>query len=351
MQLKKITLLTLLVASATSLVFFSSCDRSGKVSAASASVNGKASANADAENLQGSSEDEPVKKIDPEANIPYEPIKIDTSGKWIVKGPKPLEGAILPDKRIIAFYGNLYSKKMGVLGEYPTQEMLTRLDTEVKKWEAADPKTPVQPALHLIIVTAQGQPGKQNRYSLRMPYKMIDSTLSIAKKRNAIVFLDIQVGHSTLKDEIPLLEPYLKLPNVHLGIDAEFSMKDGSVPGKKIGTFDAADINYATEYLQGLVKANNIPPKLLIVHRFTQRMITNSKDIKLRREVQVVMHMDGWGPSSLKRDTYRRYIYKEPVQYTGFKLFFKNDIKCGKPIMTPSQVLTIYPQPLYIQYQ
>lgn len=240
---------------------------------------------------------------------------------------------------------------MGVLGEYPTQEMLTRLDTEVKKWEAADPKTPVQPALHLIIVTAQGQPGKQNRYSLRMPYKMIDSTLSIAKKRNAIVFLDIQVGHSTLKDEIPLLEPYLKLPNVHLGIDAEFSMKDGSVPGKKIGTFDAADINYATEYLQGLVKANNIPPKLLIVHRFTQRMITNSKDIKLRREVQVVMHMDGWGPSSLKRDTYRRYIYKEPVQYTGFKLFFKNDIKCGKPIMTPSQVLTIYPQPLYIQYQ
>jgi hypothetical protein len=35
------------------------------------------------------------------------------------------------------------------------------------------------------------------------------------------------------------------------------------------------------------------------------------------------------------------------VQYTGFKLFFKND----KPMMTPAQVLALYPQPLYIQYQ
>ncbi|MCO4292496.1 hypothetical protein NF867_06460 [Solitalea sp. MAHUQ-68] len=347
---KRIPLLTLLVVSAFSSAFFSSCDRSSKASTGSV-INGKTSANADAANLSGSTESESVKKEDPEDKIPFQPIKIDTAGKWIVNGPKPKEGAILPNNRIIAYYGNLYSKKMGVLGEYPTNDMLSRLDAEVKSWEAADPKTPVKPALHLIVVTAQGAPGKKNRYSLRMPFKMIDSTLSIAKKRNAIVFLDIQVGHSTLKEEIPLLEPYLKLPNVHLGIDPEFSMKDGSLPGKKIGTYDAADINYASEFLQNLVKTYNLPPKILVVHRFTRKMVTNSQNIKLNREVQVVMHMDGWGPSTLKRDSYKSYVYKEPVQYTGFKLFYKNDIKCGKPIMTPSQVLTLYPQPLYIQYQ
>ena len=58
------------------------------------------------------------------------------------------------------------------------------------------------------------------------------------------------------------------MPNVHLGIDPEFSMKGGQAPGKVIGTFDAADVNYASEYLANLVKKNNLPPKILVLHRF-----------------------------------------------------------------------------------
>src|SRR4051812_37159207 len=39
----------------------------------------------------------------------------DSSGKWPVKNaPYPLPGAILPYKRVVAFYGNLYSKGMGI---------------------------------------------------------------------------------------------------------------------------------------------------------------------------------------------------------------------------------------------
>src|SRR5437764_403989 len=82
------------------------------------------------------------------------------AGEWPVRGPAPLAGAILPEHRIVAFYGNPFSKKMGVLGEYPVEEMLTRLDQEVARWREADPSTPVQPALHLIAVVAQGYPGK-----------------------------------------------------------------------------------------------------------------------------------------------------------------------------------------------
>src|ERR1700744_1878144 len=38
----------------------------------------------------------------------------DTTGKWPVKkAPYPLPGAILPFKRVVAFYGNLTAKKMG----------------------------------------------------------------------------------------------------------------------------------------------------------------------------------------------------------------------------------------------
>src|ERR1700743_579979 len=58
------------------------------------------------------------------------------STKWPVKNaPYPLPGAILPYKRVVAFYGNLSSKGMGILGELPPNEMLPKLKGEVKNWK------------------------------------------------------------------------------------------------------------------------------------------------------------------------------------------------------------------------
>lgn len=276
----------------------------------------------------------------------------DSSGKWPVKTEYPLPGAILPFKRIVAYYGNLYSKQMGILGEFPRKQMLDKLQGEVKKWQAADSTLEVIPALHYIAITAQQSPGKGGNYRLRMPFHQIDSVLSMAKEINALVFLDIQVGLSTLQKEMPEFEKYLKMPNVHFGIDPEFSMKGGQAPGKAVGSFDAADINYATEYLAKLVKENNLPPKILVVHRFTQAMVTNYKQIKIRPEVQIVMDMDGWGHQARKINTYRQFVHKEPVEFTGFKIFYKNDLRePNSHIMTPEEVLRLKPQPVYIQYQ
>jgi hypothetical protein len=277
----------------------------------------------------------------------------DTMGHW----PNhlrsyPLDGAILPFKRIVAYYGNLYSKRMGILGEYPPKELWKKLNVEVAAWKKVDPATPVQPAIHYIAVVASGTPGKDGKYRTRMPAHQIDSALAIAKMGNAIVFLDVQVAQSNVQQEIPMLEKYLKMPQVHLGIDPEFSMKDGHKPGTKIGTMDATDVNYCSDYLAKLVHDNNLPPKILIVHRFTQGMIRNYKNIKLHPEVQVVMNMDGWGEPILKRSTYKLYIYKEPVQFTGFKLFYKNDLKKAPNVMlTPTDLMKLKPQPIYIQYQ
>lgn len=277
----------------------------------------------------------------------------DTTGKWPIKNDViPVSGAILPFNRIIAYYGNLYSKKMGALGEYAPKEMWKMLNAEVKKWNKADSVIKAIPAIHYIATVASGTPGKNGIYNNRMPESQIDSALAIAKMHNAIVFLDLQVSLSNLKTELPRLEKYFKLPQVHLGIDPEFSMKTGAKPGKKIGTYDATDINYATDYLAQLVKKNNLPAKILVVHRFTQGMVTNYKSIKLRKEVQIVMHMDGWGEPELKKGTYRHYLYKEPVQFVGFKIFYKNDLKkAPNRLMTPDELLKLKPKPVYIQYQ
>ncbi len=271
---------------------------------------------------------------------------------WPASTVYPKIGAILPFNRVVAYYGNFLSKQMGVLGQYPEDEMLAKLDAEVKKWQEADPTTPVMPAIDYIALTAQASPGKDGKYRLQMPDTEIDKAVALAKKINGIVILDVQVGLSNLEAELPMLEKYLKMPQVHLAIDPEFSMKKGSRPGTVIGTFDAKDVNYAAEYLAGLVKANNLPPKILVVHRFTRPMVTNYKEITPLPEVQVVMDMDGWGSPSRKLGTYGAVIYGEPVQFTGFKLFYKNDIlPPSTHMMTPQEVLGLTPRPIFIQYQ
>lgn len=275
------------------------------------------------------------------------------SAKWPVKAPYPLKGCVLPFNRIVAYYGNFLSAGMGILGQLPPPVLAERLQQEITQWELADPATPVQPAIHYIAVTAQRTPGKDGRYRLRMPAGEIDKAIALATTMDALVFLDIQLGHSTLEDELPVLRPYLLRPEVHLGIDPEYSMKSGAVPCSTIGTLDAADINFAISYLARIVNELHLPPKILVVHRFTKGMVTNYKRIQTSPGVQIVINMDGFGFPGKKKDSYNAWVAGEPVQFTGFKLFYKQDLldKRGKTLMSPSEILQLYPQPIYIQYQ
>ena len=268
---------------------------------------------------------------------------------WPVKGPAPLPGSILPARRIIAFYGNPLSKRMGILGEFAAEDMLRKLDAEVAAWNRLDPEHPAQPALHLIVLVADAQPGTSGKYRTRHDSAMVEKVYGWAKSRNALLFLDLQVGQSTLKYELPWIEKFLKRPDVHLGIDPEFSMKNGGIPGKRVGTYDAADVNYASHFLAELVDRYKLPPKILVVHRFTPGGVTNTRKIALDPRVQVVMHMDGFGPSWMKRDTYWRDIKREPVQFTGWKQFTK--AKNDRPPTPRAEILRLWPVPLYIQIQ
>jgi hypothetical protein len=81
-------------------------------------------------------------------------------------------------------------------------------------------------------------------------------------------------------------------------------------------------------------------------------MVTNYKNITKKPEVQIVMNMDGFGFPAKKIDTYKSWIAGEPVQFTGFKIFYKNDIKSSPyRLMTPAEILNLNPSPIYIQYQ
>ncbi len=259
--------------------------------------------------------------------------------------------AMLPDSRIVAYYGNFYSAKMGILGAYPPDQVLAHLQKTVQEWELADPATPVIPAINYIAVTAQGSPGRDGKYRLRMPTSQIDKALAMADQVHGLLFLEVQVGLSTVPAELPLFASYLKSPNVELALDPEFAMSNGRHPGTIIGSMDAATVNQAAAYLAQIVQENHLPPKILLVHCFTDDMLTNDKDIQSLPDVQIVVAMDGFGHPHLKKAVYQGVIADQPFPYTGFKLFYKNDTLGNSRLMTPAEVLALKPKPIYIQYQ
>jgi len=58
--------------------------------------------------------------------------------------------------------------------------------------------------------------------------------------------------------------------------------------------------------------------------------------------------MDGFGFPAKKIGSYQIAVVTQPIQFAGFKLFYKQDTP---RLMEPAEVLKLYPQPVYIQYQ
>jgi hypothetical protein len=263
--------------------------------------------------------------------------------------PTPSEHAVLPNARIIAAYGHPASTRMGILGSVPPGRLEDSLAALVTKWQRADSTRTTLGALHLIATVAQGAPGADGYYRLRHPAKEIDRIIERARARGWITILDVQPGQAPLGPEIDRLMPWLAQPDVHLAIDPEFAMPAGQKPGGRIGTLDAATINPVLKRVAHLVDSLGLPPKVVIIHRFTGPMLTNERELLRDPNVQLVIQMDGWGTPTLKRATYRDVVSRRPVQYTGFKLFTtaRHD---GTP-MAPEAVLKLRPVPLYVQYQ
>jgi hypothetical protein len=73
----------------------------------------------------------------------------DTTGRWPVKAPYPLPRPYCRTTESL-LYGNLYSTRMGILGEIPREQMIAKLQGEVAKWNAAD-STVKKQFQHFII--------------------------------------------------------------------------------------------------------------------------------------------------------------------------------------------------------
>jgi len=283
--------------------------------------------------------------------------EVDTSEAQVVPDlqlqPAPVDdqpttlGGILPDNRILAFYGFPGNPEMGMLGEYDMGRLLELLREQANKYEEADPSTPVVIAFEVIASVAQESPQVDGSYLLDTPASVLNEYADFTFENDILLILDAQIGYRTVENDVRGLRPWLAQDHVHLAIDPEFAMDEGQVPGTHIGSVDATDIQWAQQWLIDVAEEEGISPKVLIVHQFTQSMISNKDQVAPMTGVQLVIDADGWGPPDLKRDAYNFVNNVTTIEYAGVKLFYNLDV----PLMSADDIVNLDPAPLFVMYQ
>lgn len=254
--------------------------------------------------------------------------------------------AILPGRRVVAFYGAPQDDELGVLGQGSPDRAARRLRRFEDAYERHGDR-PVLPAFELIATVVQAAPGRDGLYRFRQPESVIRRYLEAARRHDALLILDLQPGRADFMDEVRALREFLLEPDVGLALDPEWSMASGEVPGQTIGGTDAATINRVSAYLAQIVRQHHLPQKLLLVHRFTDAMIDGEDAIRRRDGVAIVENVDGFGSQAAKRSKYRRFTSGSDGLYEGFKVFFSEDIDP----MNTGEVLSLRPPPDVVVYE
>ncbi len=251
---------------------------------------------------------------------------------------------LFPTYRMVALYGTDADDRLGALGEQAPEAAAERLAEVVEPYEAGD--RPVLGVFELIATIALASPGEDGLYRSVGSSDRVQRYLDVARDHGYHLVLDIQPGRSDFPTEVARYEEFLREPDVHVALDPEWRMGPDEVPGELVGQVSAAEVNDVARYLADIVEEEGLSQKLLIVHQFQDRMITERDELIAPPELAVNIHMDGFGTREQKLDTYS-VTQVDPPLWNGFKLFYDEDVD----IFSPSDVLELDPVPDFVSYQ
>jgi hypothetical protein len=252
--------------------------------------------------------------------------------------------SVLPEHRVVAFYGAPQDEELGALGIGSPRGAARRLTKQAEAYGRKD--RPVLPALELITVIANADPGADGMYRARQENAVIRRYLRAARRAKALLLLDIQPGRSDFFTETTRLERWLREPDVGLALDPEWRVGDGEVPGQVIGSVDAREVNATTAWLSQLVAEHDLPEKLVVIHQFTDDMV-DDRALKPHPGLDIVLNADGFGGRAVKRAKYHAFTRQAPQLGKGFKLFYREDLD----LMEPRAVLRLRPPPDLVVYE
>ena len=180
------------------------------------------------------------------------PLRINLRGE-VDPGESVSSLRFLDVYRVIAYYGNPLTPDMGIVGQYPPEEVVRRLKAQADVYRPLSPDREIIPAIDLVYAVAQLDPGPDGQYLLRMGDGLVQDWIRITKEEGILLFLDIQIGRSTVEAEVSRVLPFLSEEHVHLALDPEFAWGSTETPGVDIGHLDGADVNRAIDLVDQYV--------------------------------------------------------------------------------------------------
>lgn len=256
---------------------------------------------------------------------------------------------IFPSHRVVALYGHPSGGALGVLGEQPAEEAVNRVNDLVGKYQAIDPEESVIPAFEIIATVASSSAGPDGNYSNEGNVDELRPWVKAIGDAGGIAILDLQPGSASFLEQAQQFEELLKLPHVGLAIDPEWRLKPGEKPMERVGSVGAGEVNQTAAWLRDLVKDNELPQKVFVVHQFQHQMVQDRETLDTTApELSWVLHADGHGTAGDKFATWdmvRKNLQPE------FYLAWKNFIDEDQPMFTPEQTFKIEPRPWFVSYQ
>jgi hypothetical protein len=251
---------------------------------------------------------------------------------------------IFPDFRVVAFYGAPQSHDLGALGIGSPDQAAIRLARQAQPY--VKKTRPVLPAFELLADVANRDAGSDGMYRTRQPPAIIGRYLRAARRHKALLVLDIQPGHADFLEETRHLDRWLREPDVGLALDPEWHTP-GAVPGTVIGSVQASTVNAVARHVAGIVRENNLPEKLFVVHQFTPNMVARKASVAQLPGLAVTMNVDGFGDRPNKIAKYRQFTHDGTRFHRGYKLFYEEDTN----LMRPRSVLALQPPPDFVVYE
>jgi hypothetical protein len=250
-------------------------------------------------------------------------------------------GPLFPSSRLVVLYGAPQLPR-SALGATSVEGAKNKIVKQAAEYDGGG--RPVFPGFDLIAVVATASPGPGSKYRSRQSPELIGQYLNAAREIGGRLVLDIQPGRASILKETKALRSWLQNPDVDIAIDPEWNVGKRGIPGRTDGSVKASMLNKVSKFMQKVVNAGNLPPKLMVVHQFSKRMVKKRARIKQRSGVQAVLNFDGIGGAAAKVAGYKA-LARSP--FNGFSLFYKLD----SGLMSPQQVIGLSPPADYVLYQ
>jgi len=251
---------------------------------------------------------------------------------------------LFPRYRVVAYYGAPGDTDLGALGIGTPAQAGKRLVAQTRGYRRGGRR--LLPAMELIAVVAAGSAQNDGSYTRVHTGDTVRQYLAAARRLRALLILDIQPGHGDFVELAHRFGRFLREPDVGLALDPEWHTP-GAVPGTVIGSTDARTVNRISAYLARIVARYRLPQKLLVVHEFTESMISGKPQLRRRAGVAMVLNVDGFGDPPNKIAKYREFTHEERRFHDGIKLFYKEDTD----LMPPARVLHLRPRPEFVVYE